>query len=190
MKTKRTLTIATLILGLAVLIALGIVSENRRVNAQDTIPPPIPERISFGMVGITQGQTVRLSVVNTNPPPQPDSQPQTQRVVLTFLDAAGNHLRQRDGTVIRRAMQLQPAQAVFLDLNYDEYPPGPTRLQLRAVVTVQPPPTDGSNNPPPVNDRIATTVEVFNNANGRTAFAIAAAPSVQRLQPPPVPEGQ
>jgi hypothetical protein len=189
MKTKRTLTIATVLVALAALMTLGILRGTRQVQAQD-IAPPQPERISFGMVGITQGQTIRLNVVNTFPPPVADSQLQTYRVVMTFLDAEGHRLRSRDGSIIRRAMDLEPGKAAFLDLNADDlqYPPGPSRLQLRAIVNVTPPPIPDSNqNPPPVNDRIVTSVEVFNNANGRTVFAMAAAPSVQTF-PPPNPE--
>jgi hypothetical protein len=187
MKTKRTLTIATLLVALAALLTLGGFRGTRQVQAQYQTPPPVNDRISFGMVGISEGQTVRVSVVNTLPPPVGESQPQTQRVVLTFLDADGHRLRSRDGSIIRRAVELQPGNATFLDLNANDlqYPPGPTRLQLRAVVTVVPPPIGDNNQiPPPVNDRIVTTVEVINNANGRTVFALSAPPSI-RQQPPP-----
>lgn len=191
MKTKRTLTIAAVLVALAALTTLGIFRGTRQVHAQDQIPPPQPDRISFGMVGITQGQTIRLSVVNTHPPPVGDFPPGPSRVVLTFLDADGHRLRHRDGSIIRLAVELQPGNAAFLDLNADDlqYPPGPTRLQLRAVVNVVPPPNPESEVSPPTPDRIVTSVEVFNNANGRTVFVMSAAPSVQRLtQPPPQPE--
>jgi hypothetical protein len=139
------------------------------------------------MVGITQGQTIRLSVINTLPP-GPTFPPGPSRVVLTFLDAEGQRLRHRDGSIIRRAVELEPGNATFLDLNADDlqFPPGPTRLQLRAVVNVFPPsPIDNALPPSP----IVPSVEVFNNANGRTAFVMSAAPSVQRLMhSPPNPE--
>ena len=187
MKTKRTLTIATVLVALAALLTLGVFRGTRKVQAQDQQPPPVGDRVSFGMVGITQGQTIRLSVVNTLPPPVGDSQPQTQRVVLTFLDADGHRLRSRDGSIIRRAVELHPEHATFLDLNADDlqYPPGPTRLQLRAVVTVVPPPI--GELPPPVNDRTAVSVEVINNATGRTVFALSAPPSIRQI-PPPQPD--
>ena len=69
---------------------------------------------------------------------------------------------------------LRPATS--LDLNADELqlPPGPTRLQLRALVTATPPPptNDSNTSPPPVGDRLVTSVEVFNNNNGRTVVFI------------------
>ena len=142
MRTKRTLTITTVLVALAALMTLGIFRGTRQVHAQD-VSPPIPDRISFGMVGITAGQTIRLNVVNTQPPPTGDFPPGPSRVVLTFLDADGHRLRHRDGSIIRRAVELQPEHATFLDLNADDlqYPPGPSRLQLRAVVNAFPPPS-------------------------------------------------
>src|SRR6476660_3493757 len=177
MKTKRTLTIAAIVVALTALLTISAVRGTRTARAQDRIPPPIPDRISFAMVGITQGQTIRLNVVNTSL----IGCPCQRRVVLTFLDADGHNFRHRDGTIIRRVVELEPGKATFLDLDADDLqlPPGPSRLQLRAVVNVHPPgppdvppPVDGvpppvADNPPPVNDRIVTSVEVFNN-NGRT----------------------
>jgi hypothetical protein len=185
MKTKRTLTIAAVLVALAALMTVGVFRGTRKVHAQDQIPPPIGERISFGMLGIAQGQTIRLSVVNTIPPPVGDSQPQTQRVVLTFLDADGQRLRSRDGSIIQRAVELQPEHATFLDLNADDLMRGVVRLQLRAVVNVQPPPI--GELPPPIGDRTAVTVEVITSATGRTVFALSTPPSIRQL-PPPIPD--
>jgi hypothetical protein len=187
MRTKRTLTIAATLVALVAFAAFGIFRETRRVQAQtDEVPPPNHDRISFGMVGITQGQTIRLSVVNAIPydsafPPGPT------RVLMTFLDAEGRRLRQRDGSPARRVVELQPGRAAFLDLNYDDFPPGPTRLQLRAVVNVQPPPNPDSNVPPPIPDRIVPSVEVFNNANGRTVLFIGNPGRIRGFNPQPDP---
>ena len=64
------------------MLATGAVWEVRRVRAS---APPEPER-TFGMVGITRGQTMRLNVVNLSNPPDPDRQhpPDPCRVVLSF----------------------------------------------------------------------------------------------------------
>ena len=87
-------------------------------------------------------------------------------------------------------MRLQ-AESLREDLGADQTNPvlerllkDTLRLQLRAVVVVTPPSEDGSSTP--IGDRIAATVEVINNANGRTAFALAALPAIQQLQSPPV----
>jgi hypothetical protein len=183
MKSKRTLSIAAVLVALAALLTLGILRGTRSVQAQDTVPPPTNDRISFGMVGITRGQTMRLSVANISEIICPCG-----RVLLNFRDAEGRLVRNRDGRPIRKEVTLEPGQSTFLDLDTDDlqYPPGPTRLQIRAVITVIPPPIGEVSPPSP--DRIVPTVEVITNANGRTAFAIAAVPAVQRLNPPPVGE--
>jgi len=56
MRTKCALTIAATLVALAAFATFGIFRETRPVQAQDQQPPPIPERISFGMVGLTRGQ--------------------------------------------------------------------------------------------------------------------------------------
>jgi hypothetical protein len=196
MKTKRTLAIAALG-AMAALTSIGIWRGTRGARAQDQIPPPVGELISFGSVGITQGQTIRLSVVAI--PYDSAFPPGPTRVVLTFFDAEGRRLLSRNGSIIRQAVDLEPGKTTFLDLNADNLqtpPPIGDRLQLRAIVNVIPPPVDGI--PPPIPDRIVATVEVINHHNGpgirsdwsgpgdRTAFVLTTAPSVQRMDPPPM----
>ena len=189
MRNKRTLIIAGAIVALAILAAVGIFRSAPRTKAQDQLPPPVPDRISFGMVGITSGQTVRVSVANTIMPNDANLPPGPTRVVLTFRFLNGNLVRNARGDVIRKALDLERGDATFLDLNYDELPPGPVRLQLRAVIVAIPPPTNDT--PPPVGDRIASTVEVINNANGRTQFAVFTHPAVLRgFNPQPDPPGE
>jgi hypothetical protein len=91
MKTKRTLTIATVLVALAALMTLGILRGTRQVQAQDVPPPP---RTSLAR-GHHPGQTG--STWSTFPTPVPDSQLQTYRVVMTFLDAEGHRLRDQWG---------------------------------------------------------------------------------------------
>lgn len=186
MKSKRTLTVITLV-ALIALGSLGIFRETRLAQAQDQTPPPVHDRISFGMVGITPGQTIRLSVVNTDFTRQGELPPDPCRVVLTFLDAEGRHYRTRDGAVVRRVVQLRPGQATFLDLNADEFATGGSRIQLRAVVTATPPPTHDSNALPP--DPCVPSVEVINNANGKTVFFMGNPGVIRGFNPQPDPPG-
>jgi hypothetical protein len=186
MKTKRTLTIATVLVALAALMTLGVFRGTRNVHAQDQQPPPINDRISFGIVGITEGQTVRVNVSNSIAPNDSGYPPGPTRVVIRFLNPAGRPVTNRSGDVIRQVVELQRGESTFLDINFSEFPPGPIRAQLRAVITEQPPPV-GEGNPFPPGPTTVQSVEVINNANGRTVFALSA-PTVIRQVPPPQPD--
>lgn len=160
MKTKRTLWKTA---ALVTLLAIGGFAWNvARVRAFN----PQPDPPGYGMVGITDGQTIRINVVNTNDP-DPNFPPDPCRVVLNFRDADGNLFRNSDGQPIRRVVQLPAGQSAFLDLNGDVFARG-GRIQLRPVARVQQP--DGNGNLPP--DPCISTVEVINNANGRTSFVL------------------
>jgi hypothetical protein len=186
MRNKRTLIIAAAAIALAILTAFGIFRNSNPVKAQTDIPPPVPDRISFGMVGITAGQTARISVANTILPNDANLPPGPVRVVMTFRNASGSLIRNRSGEVIRKAVDLERGDAAFLDLNYDELPPGPIRFQLRPVIVLQSPPVGDSNPIPP--DSAVSTVEIINNANGRTQFAVFTHPAVLRgFNPQPDP---
>ena len=181
MKEKRRTVTSLALVALAALVTFGILRGERRAHAQDQVPPPTGDRISFGMVGITQGQTARINVANVLAPNDPNYPPGPTRVVLIFLNSDGQLFRNRDGSPIRRVAMLERGQATFLDLNFDEFPPGPIRIQLRAVVTALPPgPIDNALPPGPV----VPTVEVLNNANGRTVFALSGPPAVRQVPPP------
>ena len=93
MKNKRTITIATIIVAFAIIATFGIFRNTQPVQAQTTDPEG-PQRISFGMVGITSGQTMRASVTclarsEGNLPPDPC------RVLLNFSKANGQFVRNR-----------------------------------------------------------------------------------------------
>jgi hypothetical protein len=140
------------------------------------------------MVGITRGQTMRLNVVNLTDPPEPDRQlpPDPCRVVLSFRNAQGQPFRNSDGQIIRRTVELQAGESAFLDLNGDLFGGPPTnadtarvRVQLRPFVRVLFSPTDPDRQLPP--DPCRATMEVFDNASGRTSLFSAG------FIPPPEP---
>src|SRR5262245_30239536 len=60
MRTRNIFTKLSFAIALVALAASGAVWEVRRVHA---VQPPEPDR-TVGMVGITRGQTIRLSLVN------------------------------------------------------------------------------------------------------------------------------
>jgi hypothetical protein len=182
MNTRYIFTKLSIAIALLALLGTGAVWEVRRVKA---VAPPDPER-TVGMVGITQGQTVRLNIVNllppgpcrVSPPPDPDLPPGPCRVLLTFRDANGQPFSDSNGQVIRQVVELQGGQSAFLDLNGDLFAGGistnggPARLQLRPVVRVL-------DAPFPTPWR--ASLEVFDNASGRTSVFAS-------FEPPPDPD--
>ena len=65
MNTRNIFTKLSIAIALVALLASGVVWEVRRVRAAIDINL----RAAFGMVGITRGQTMRLNIVNLQPPP-------------------------------------------------------------------------------------------------------------------------
>jgi hypothetical protein len=182
MTIRRTPAMVVAILALSA--GFAAFRQSQPVQARDQEPAPIGERVSFGMAGITAGQTMRLSVVNMWPP-GPTYPPGPSRVAMAFRGVNGQLLRSaRTAEVIRRVVDLQRGESAFLDLDYDELPPGPSRLQLRAVLTVQYPPGPTSELPP---SPIVPSVEVINNVNGRTQFVISNPGVLRGFNPQPDP---
>jgi hypothetical protein len=165
--TKLSIAVAFVALG-----ASTAIWEVRRVLA---ISPPDPDR-TVGMVGITRGQTLRLNLVDLAIAVDGQLPPDPCRVVLTFRDASGRPLTDEKGVVIRRAVELQAGQSAFLDLNGDMFvgagttgdSTGSVRLQLRPFVRVLSEPAASTGQIPP--DPCRATMEVFDNASGRTSL--------------------
>jgi hypothetical protein len=78
-------------------------------------PPASPE-VAFGLVGITQGVTARLYVVNAENP-NGNNPPEPVTVELEFHDAGGNVFLDRAGREARQIVTVNPNQAGFLELN-------------------------------------------------------------------------
>jgi hypothetical protein len=95
----------------------------------------------------------------------------------------GQLIRNRNGDVIRRAVELERGEAALLDVDYDQLPPSPIRVQVRPVVTLQYPSEDIAEHKP-----FVVSTEVINNANGRTQFGAFPDPAVIRgFNPQPDP---
>lgn len=181
MRIKRTLTVT------AVLFALAIFTSHvsRPIQAQDTAPQK-PDHYSFGMVGITQGQTLRVNVANVITANDSNWPPGPTRVAIIVVNSRGEVVRNRDGRPVRKVEFLERGDSTFLDFNADDIqlPPGPIRLQLRAVVNVFPPgPTDVAI----PYDSAVPSVEVFNNANGRTVLFMGNPGVIRGFNPQPDP---
>ncbi|MGI8788180.1 MAG: hypothetical protein ACR2HG_10510 [Pyrinomonadaceae bacterium] len=178
MKTKRTILLTTTFAAIAILATFGIIRNFQKVEAFN----PQPDPPGFGLVGITQGQTVRINVVNPALP-DPNIPPDPIRATLNFRNADGELFRNANGNPISRTVLLQAGKSVSLDLNGDDFgrmADTTGRIQLRPVARIQQ--ADGNGNIPP--DPIIPSVEVFNNANGRTQFLVSSLPAVQRASTP------
>jgi len=131
------------------------------------------------MVGITAGQTARLNVVNALPQPPPQlPTPPPQIVTLMFVDANGNPIN-IGGAPLQATVTLSPGQSTFLDLNGDAYPspppiyptPPPSRVQIRALVSDCVGCSSGL---------VVPTLEVFDNATGKTTLVMPDTPAIAR----------
>jgi hypothetical protein len=170
MNSRTILTRVSITIALVALLATAVISEARRARAADLFPTPWV----FGMIGLTQGQTIRLNVVNLTPERQ--LPPGPCRVVLSFLDAGGQPFTDSNGQVIQSEVELKAGESAFLDLNGDGFVGpstngGPERLQLRPIARVLQEPR--GNLPP---GPCFPTMEVFDNATGRTSLFAPAQP--------------
>jgi len=180
-KLSRTIAAAA---ALALLTGATAFHQPLSVHAQDQELVSVIDRISFGMVGFTSGQAIRLSVVN-GLPPGPTLPPGPIRVVMAFRDMNGQLLRNlKSGEVVRRVVNLARGEAAFLDLDYDELPPGPSRLQVRGVVTAELPPGPIRALPP---SPIVPSLEVIDSDTGRTQFVISNPGVIRGFNPQPDP---
>jgi hypothetical protein len=154
--------------GFAVAVAIALAAVGFGIaHLKAFNPQPDPPR--FGMVGIAEGQTARLNLVNLYPPGPPVVPPDPCRAELQFLDGDGN-------VVAARRVQLVAGHAAFLDfapafvpINTVGDAVAPLRAEIRANVVL------AAGGVPPGPCR--ATLEIFNNATGRTTV----------LQPPGPP---
>jgi hypothetical protein len=189
MNNAKTPVITAIIVAVALAAAAVMFRQPTLVSAQTESQSGGFERISFGSVGITSGQTLRVSVANTFAPNDPNLPPGPSRVVIAFRLMNGNLVRTRSGEAVRRVVDLERGDSALLDLDYDQLPPGPTRFQIRPVITVLPPPVGDTVGTPP--DGTASSVEVINNANGRTQFSVFTHPaSLRGFNPQPDPPAE
>jgi len=140
----------------AVLLAGGALSE--KTGAFDLQPVPL----GFGMVGVADGQTVRLNLVNVGvPDPTTGIPPGPCRARLQLVDADGNELA-------ARGVAPEAGHSTFLDFTpsfapIDSTNGGALRAEIRAAVL-------SDNGVPPGPCRVS--LEIFDNVTGRTQIAL------------------
>ncbi len=171
MKHKRLLTLT------AIMIAAGMVLVFVKFAPQVVKAfNPQPDPPGFGIFGITEGQSIRFSVVNTNlsAPPEPDLPPPC-RVVMTLRDSTGSPVLRPNGTPVHRVVELGRGESASLAFNGDNLPRGSDGLVRPDIKIQQADPVDGQFPPPCI-----PSAEVISNANGRTQFMV---PFVYNMQP-------
>jgi hypothetical protein len=133
------------------------------VAAAQATPFPGPTAnsitLSFGVIGLASGESIRINVLNLvrTPPPLGIAQIPC-RTELSFYDADGKLLKQK---VVDN---LSFGRADFLDLDRAEITGATGRAQIAASVKV------GSNQS--FFCSIAPTLEVFDDATGRTSTVL------------------
>lgn len=171
MKHKILLTLTAVIIAAAAVL-LFIRFAPKVVKAFN----PQPDPPGFGIFGISEGQSIRFSVVNTNlsAPPEPDFAPPC-RVVMTLRDSSGHAVLRPNGTPVHRVVELGRGESAYLSFNGDNLPRGSDGMVRPDVKVQQADPVDGQIPPPCI-----PSAEVISNANGRTQFMV---PFVFNVQP-------
>ena len=146
MKTRsRIVKLATT---LAVLMSITALLMTNSAKASR----PTAVEFNFGMIGITRGQTARLSMLNLGREPI--------NLSLNFTDSAGRLIKRSFETV-------EGGHAIFLDLTPGTVDDVAGRLQIHASI-------EASGGRGGAGRQIIPTLEVFDNDTGRTRVALGA----------------
>ena len=160
------------VVGLAGLLLIVAGVTSKPAGAECTRVPT--EIGTYGMVGITSGQTARLNIYLPPGPPSRQIPPgPPARVQLSLMDANGNLAvpspcdpRSTDcvgGSQV--SVMLAPGQSTFLEVSGDQMVGALSRTEIRPVVSIIPPGPPGF----PANT-IITTFEVIDSATNKTVL--------------------
>src|SRR6266487_2077562 len=138
--------------------------------------------IYFGAVGLANLQTARLNVVSIGDPSI--IPPGPCRIGLSFLDARGIIINDRNGRPMSAQFDVSQGEAVFFDFSSRSIIIN-GRVQFRALVTLPPPPNDGSADPCA---NVIPTLEIFDQLTSRTLLLLHPA-LIRGFDPQPDPPG-
>lgn len=150
-----------------ILIALSVTALDSLAQEPPTIPSGSIRVQTFGMVGVSTGQNVRLNVLNPGIL-TPSNSPIACAVHLLFVSD--------QGTVLKRAAAIVvPGRSSSLDINRDtDVSASQNRVEIRAVVTTFP--LTAASSPPASPESLfcplVPTLEVFDHDTGRTAVIL------------------
>ena len=164
-----------IVLAAASLVAGLVLSPATHLRAQ-WIPglPSTPPYVTFGMVGVAAGQSVRLNAMLI-PTGGPIVGGASCQVTFSFLNDQG-------ATLASATMPVNQNQAVHFD-----YPPLPTAATGRTEIrgTVQVAFVDMSASPVAVvgSCPVVSTMEIFNPTNGQTEIVLENTHSLPEVLP-------
>lgn len=144
MKTLNMKTRRISLVVLATIVTLTVCVVSRRAASAEEKN----EFYAFGVAGITSGQTARFHAVSVGVG-------EVQYVELMFFDGQGNLLA-------RSAERLMPGRSVSLDFTPPNADVAASRVEVYAVMRF----INGS----PKRGYVIPTVEVVDNASGKTIF--------------------
>jgi len=137
-------------------VTITLVAALIGLSWPDQIFAQATQTTTLGSLGIVAGQSIRVSAFRE---PYEDLEVTLCSVDLSFFDISGK----RQATVTEN---LDPGKGAFLDLPWADITPPPTsgRAEVNAVVDLT---SDSKDGKPEC--QIATSVEVFDQASGRTS---------------------
>jgi hypothetical protein len=144
-----------------------------------TMPVLFPQVQTFGMVGLAEGQTARLNLLNPGVLP-PLATGAICSAQVSFLDAKGTVLK-------TAAISVLPGQSVPFDLNRDtDVTATDQRVQIRATIQIPAPLPIVATPPQLFGCPLLPTLEIFNRDTGRTQLLITETRSIFGPVPLPV----
>jgi hypothetical protein len=162
-----------------ILLACSVVLLASRSEAVDqTNERPI----YFGAVGLANLQVARLNVVAIGDPSI--IPPGPCRVGLSFLDAQGIIINDRNGRPVEAHLDVSRGASVLLDMSASAIIINGKR-QFRGLVVLPPAPNDGSVDPC---TNVVPTLEIFEQRTGRTTLFLHPA-LIRGFDPQPDPPG-
>jgi hypothetical protein len=139
-------------------------------------PATAQSGVGFALVGVSTAQTARVNAVNAGSSSStPDS---SCTVTMQFLDIQGLVVKQTVAT-------LQPGKGASLDVSRDQLAGTDLRAEVRAVLYFgnsggAPP---GPDVAPQLDCNIIPSLQVFDNATGRTSFILTDTKSLTSADP-------
>ena len=133
----------------------------QRLPSPTTAVTALSSSITFGMAGMAAGQTARLNALNLAAG-GPIVVGVSCQITVTFLDASGK-------TLASQTVAVGQGQAVHVDLLRSQADAGADPVEIRATVSTALIVSPVATTPVAASCSIVPTLEIFDQATGRTA---------------------